>query len=336
MRAKKVILVIAAVIVVIFIAMAFVRVSSSQGDLHYDDTSEPRAFFPRYGSMIEMFDNALFTIDTGSSYSEINPATVQKLRDMGLDVVEHNLPMIGSDSDGNTRLFTSYYEVTLPVERYNLNINGENGRIDWVPTGEIFNLIHNVKMAPAADGAVNRLGIDVLEHFVLEYQYFRDCMVIRTKVEENYEQLADMECPWTWDNLYECGHRYFVKAKVDQFEMTDYFINTGLDFFSMRLPIEDTIYCRRKMTPNLYHKSGSVDEARLVSDAWIEMGLRSGSHGLHFASAARETHAINPVRFFTQDVAMDFKKRKIYLRPFTNLYFHHTGADQVASITDKH
>ncbi len=294
---------------------------NTQGDLHFADQEHPRAFFPISNGLIEMFDSTLFMIDTGSNFSTINHKTLDRLKRMGMDIEYSHIPIIGRGKDNSIHISNGHYTVTLPVTEYKLRYDSASKSIHWLPTGRMANYIKGVNVVLTDDDQVNTLGMDVLEDFVLEYQYFRKALALRTIVEENYQELADLEYPISWDNLFGSAHRYYLPISVDNGKKYDYLIDTGISRLCLKMPIDDSLYSKRPLSMDNYHNGKVIEEVRLADKAWIKIGRRAGSHDVYYAPYNVESRSFNPILFFTQDAAFDFRKKKVYLRPYALLRF---------------
>lgn len=319
------------VIVLTMASFVLYRTMNTQGDLHFEDQSFPRAFFPMSRGMIEMFDSTLFLVDTGSSYSTINRSTLRKLKEMGMEIEQSNVPIFGRGSDNRMHWSTEHYIVTLPTAEYKLRYDSVSQKISWLPTGRIHNYIKNVSFAVTEDSVLNTLGMDILEDFILEYQYFRGALVLRTRVEENYQHLSDLSYPHNWENLYGSAHRYYVPISVDNGKFNSYLIDTGISRLCIKIPIGDSIKSKRTLADDSYHNGQRVDRVKTAPNAWVKMGRRAGSHSVYYAPYNVEGHSFNPLIFFNQDVAFDFKKQKMYLRPFALLGFPKLAEDSVSA-----
>lgn len=316
------------------VATSFVLYSTinTQGELHFENDSSPRAFFPMSHGMIEMFDSTLFLVDTGSSFSTINRSTLERLKAMGMDVKYSSMPIIGRGNDNKMHVSTGHYTVTLPIAQYKLRLDSISRSILWLPTGQINNYIKNVNFVLTDDSNVNTLGMDILEDFILEYQYFRQALALRTKVEENYQELADLTYPILWENLYGSAHRYYIPISVDNGKTFEYLIDTGINRLCLKMPLDESLGSKRPLTLDRYFNGQSVDVVRSADDAWIKIGRRAGSHKVYYAPINVEARSFNPLLFFSQDAAFDFREKKIYLRPYAMLGFPRLPEDTVTQV----
>lgn len=303
------------------------RTSRTQPDLHFDNPTIPRAFFPHHNGTIELFEGSNFVVNTGVSYSSINRTTLEKLRGMGMDIEECSAPIFGRGDDGKLRTFTDYVKVTLPIGGYQLDVDSVYHTIYWRPTGEIINTVSDVNMIVTENNQVNQLGMDFLENFILEFQYYRKCIALRSRVEEDYQELGTMYSPRTFENFLGFGHRYYIDARVDNHEQHPFYLQSGMDYVSMKLPIGDTVIAKGNLNPDMFRSVEGPADIRLVKNAFVELGTRSGTHEVFYTPHFTAKYCINPLRYFTQDVAMDFSGGKIYLRPFAVLRYSHLQED---------
>lgn len=318
---KRLSLILSILVALIVAGVVFVlyTVNRTQPNLKFDDRSNTSVEVPLNNGVVELFQNGFFAIDTGASYSTINRSTLETLRNRGVEIEESHFPIIGRGVDGEFHIEPSHCVVTLPIDRYELTTDSLR-RIDWLPASGVANTISNVNFVVTDDDVPSTLGMDFLEKFVVGYQYFRQAIVFAEKVDEDYQFMCDIITPYTLNNMLGMGHRYNLSLSVDD-KAHEYFINSGLDNLSLKLPESDTIYSKRQLHDDVFRlRDNSMVSAKYVESAWVEIGNRAGGRKIFYSDNGMEQYAINPILFFRQDVVFDFPNRKVYLRPYADLH----------------
>ncbi|MCH5345458.1 MAG: hypothetical protein J1E63_00015 [Muribaculaceae bacterium] len=306
--------------IVVAVGAIVVYSATSQKTLHFRDDTMPRALFPIKKGMVELFDTTLFRVDTGSNISIVTPSTLEKLQEMGMAVEKKYIPYILKDRYNRFRYYPTHYTVTLPLAEYKLAVDSASNSIRWLPTGKIANSIEGVNVVVDDDAAINTIGMNVLKNFILEYQYYRNALALRTRIDDNYQQLGDLSSPCNWNNLFGLGNRYYVKVSLNNHHSKPFLIDTGMNRLSIKIPIADTIYSKNPLVDDIYlAQHGVATAVKRDDNAWVKLGSRAGTRSLYYAPDDGEKYIINPLLFFYQDVVIDFADRKIYLRPYAKL-----------------
>lgn len=318
---KRLTLILSIVVALIVAGVVFVlyTVNRTQPRLMFDDRSNTTVEVPINNGVVELFQGGFFVIDTGCTYSTINRSTLDLLRKRGVKIEESHFPIIGRGLDGDFHVKTSHSVVTLPIDRFELTTDTLQ-RIDWLPAGGVANTISNVNFVVVDDDLPCVLGMDFLERFVVGYQYFRQAVTFGEEVDDEFQYMGELESPSNLTNMLGMGHRYYLPAAID-YKPGTYFIDTGLDNLSIKLPQCDTIYSKRTLHDDVYRlRDNSLVSAKYTEHAWAEIGNRAGSRKIFYTDSGQDMYAINPLLFFRQDVVFDFAGRKIYLRPYADLH----------------
>lgn len=279
--------------------------------------SERQVVLPYENGVVRLFNGGLFAVDTGSSTSTITSDMLKRLRNMGMPVSDSYMPIIGhAPYSLGCNVSVHNYKVSLPVEefRFAMDTVATSG---WEPTGRIVSTIDNVEFVLDDSSEISVLGMDFLEHFVVEYCYSLNSLVLGHEVQDGYRYLAELKNHLLFYNMLGLEQRYYVEATIDD-ETSDFFLDTGLDFISMKLPYDDHVYSRRELYDNVFRtRDGRLSPIKYTDGAWVELGNRAGVRAVYYTNDGLEKYSLNPFTFFAQDVVFDFPGKKLYLRPFT-------------------
>lgn len=274
-----------------------------------DKDGNPSAIYPLNDGMLTIAPNIRMLFDTGSLISTITPEDLKKLKKLGMSVDSAAFPSLATNLKGEVYMADRRYTVSLPVWQTN-----------WVPdsvgshyesTGRIINTIKDVIFLPASPGDPSRIGSDVVERFVMEYQRTEQAIALYNEVPKGYEFFCDLNAPFSWVTFIGTGSRYYITMEVQGYK-NEYFINTAIDDIHLKLPVEDTVYVTSPLDKRAISAGVDTISALVADDVWVKIGDRAGSHSAVYGDDGRESYAINPLNYFAKDIVIDFQKRRLY------------------------
>lgn len=286
-----------------------------------DDNGNVVAVFPISSEgMMEIADGVSFRLDTGSPVSMITPDDVNRLKALGASVTEEWFPSLARDVNGDIYIADKRYRIDMPVINHVLVKDSDGYR--YKTAGRRVNTISDMVFLPAADGRTSVIGTDVLERFIVEFRYENNAIALYSNLPGGYKRLTDLHRPKISNRIMGCGGQYYVDITTEN-NTHRYLVDTGIDDIHIKLPMCDTILVKAPLHESVYSSPRGRIQAKYISEAWVKIGNRAGSHEAYYATDGDEDYAINPLAFFSQDLVIDFRGRAIYVRPHTRLASRH-------------
>lgn len=321
MSKKSIITVLIAILAILGLAFAYGRANSLNPTfLHESPGEEVCAIYPYENGILQVGDSLRFRIDTGSLVSIIRPQDIELMKRRGVPIDSMWFPSLAQNIFGKTYVTTKRYLLSLPVKDRRLVIDSLNDCEYYSRRGKVINRIMGLAFLSAdPNDSVSTLGIDVLEHFVVEYQITRNAVILRKRVPADYQFVSDIRAPYSLMRFLGNGGKYYLSVTTDQ-SLNDYRIDTGIEDLDLKLPSEDaaSLSSNRAIKRTVHTTRGSVS-AQYIDSLWVRLGNRQGSHSAYFSPDGDEKYAINPINFYKQDFLIDFPNRKLYLHPTAKL-----------------
>ncbi len=288
--------------------------NSSQDDFCLEIENGELGSYPVINSFISPTYDMVFLVDTGSDMSMICPETISELKRRGFRVDSTFCPVFYRTNTGNIGFTTKRYTADIPLRYWNAT-RTPNGKVFYeCDTTRLINVMRNVNFIPAPDD-FNIFGLDLLRKLVMEYRVDRGTLSFYTKMPEGYEFLTHLDeesSPW---NILGCANRYTIHMSVGDFT-NDYIVDTALDLVSVKHPASDSVNARSRLLDRPHMTSyGKMLKTRISPKEWAQMGSRAGSTTVSYFNDGEASYAINPVRFTSQDIVIDFRNNRICLRP---------------------
>lgn len=280
--------------------------------------------FPIYGYgpiRIQIAEELIFKLDTGSDVSSITQSDLEILRSMGARISEKNRVVMGRNSTGKFFVEPKRYVIDLPLQFYEALPDSTGKEFKKVHIPEKDNVLVGAEFVVVDDDAISSLGVDILENFALEYLYNAQLIRLHTRRPEGYQDFANFRKSfWPSHTLFP-GERYYVDLDVDN--VTDsYFIDTGLRRIAIKLPASRAAKSRRRLADDVLVSYRGTFPAK-TDNVWVEVGNRAGSQKAYYSDTREEAYSINPFNVFTQDLLIDFPSMSLALRPYVTLPRHH-------------
>lgn len=271
---------------------------------------------------VQITDSLTMKFDTGSDISCITPSDLRHLREKGVPVSEHWLPVIGRNSDGTFSVASRRYLIDLPLEYVGSRPDSTGAMTIRSRMPDHDNVLRNAEFVLIdTDSAVSALGIDILQHFFIEYVYSSSIMRLHTLRPEGYQDCTAFRASiWPLHAIWP-GRRYYMDLDVDN-STNSYFIDTGLRRAAIKLPaVKSSKSARRLHDDTLVSQLGQFQAK--TANVWVEAGNRAGTQTAFYSDNLEEPYSINPFNLFAQDILMDFESMNIALRPYVTLPRRH-------------
>lgn len=312
---RRILIVLASVIVLVCVAYAAVSMLSSQSNLRVEKTEGPLCLLPILSNLpeVELVPGIRFKLDTGSDLSTITEEDLARLDSLGFYAKESFYPVIGRDGNGKININTKRYTVSLPLLKYEIRTDSLGSRYG-VGRWQDANIIHNVEFAPSVTGK-SVLGIDFLQKFRMEFQFNNRVIALYLDDPDGYITCTGLIPSKAPLNIPMLGKRYFVDFKVDGHEES-FFLDTGIRDASIKMPIEEAVKSRGQLTTDTIVSALGSFPAKVSDKAIVSMGERIGLGTVYYCDNKEEPYAFNPFNLFLQDVLLDFPNRVLKLRPF--------------------
>ena len=270
------------------------------------------AIYPLEDGNLAIAPGVRMKLDTGSLISTITQEDLQKLAKIGMQVDSVSFPSIATDLRGKVYVANVQYKVTLPVYQMKLVSDSLGNR--YRSTNRLINVITEAFFLPAAPGDDSRIGSDIVERFVLEYQAHNNAIALRTKVPEGYRYFCDLKAPFSIITFIGTGNRYYMAAEV-QNEPNDFFIDTGLADIDIKLPSSDRSKVNANLTESMIRTSRGTFPALKAENVWVKMGNHIGTHSALYGDDGGKDYTLNPFAYFEHNMVFDFPHRKVYQHP---------------------
>ena len=314
---KKALISLAVAVVALVAAIGvYAHLNAQYPQFANNDTGNVVAVFPISGGMMEISDSVSFRFDTGSPVSMITPTDLERLKELGAAVTEEWFPSLARDVNGDIYLTDKRYRIDMPVFSRVLVKDSTGSR--YKTAGRRVNTISDMVFLPAADDRMSVIGTDVLERFIVEFRYENNAIALYSSMPEGYKRLTDLHRPKISNRIIGCGGQYYVDITTEN-NTHRYFVDTGIDHVHIKLPLCDTLLVKSPLHESVYHSPRGCIHAKYISEAWVKIGNRAGSHEAYYATDGDEDYAVNPLTFFSQDLILDFRGRAIYVRPHSRL-----------------
>lgn len=264
-------------------------------------------------------DSLRFRFDTGTASSSITKDDLRRLRNMGIEVKTRSFPVVARKADSEV-IYLSKGAIITDVPFYEMRYCGEQSHYGhYESTGKIAGYLNNLVFMPASDtDTISTIGMDMLEHFVVEISEANKAVSLRMSVPGNYQYVMNMDRAKSFFGLLSDAHRFYLPLTVQNREAI-YRIDTGLEQAELKLPADDSVCVNARLSTVLLRTPRGEAPAKYAKSVWVKLGDRQGSHDAHFTDEGFEEYAINPLNFFNQDIVLDFPGKKFYLHPRSNL-----------------
>lgn len=264
-------------------------------------------------------DSLRFRFDTGTASSSITKDDLHRLQNMGIEVKTRSFPVLARTANSEKLYFSKGVVISaLPFyEMRHFTDQGHYGHYE--STGKIAGYLNNMVFMPARENdTISVIGMDMLEHFVVEISEANKAVSLRLTVPDNYQYVMDMDRSQSILGLLSDAHRFYLPLSVQNNESL-YRIDTGLEQAELKLPADDSIRVNGCLNSVILRTPRGAAPAKYAESVWVKLGNRQGSYGAHFTDEGIEAYALNPLNFFDQDIVLDFPGRKFYLHPHSNL-----------------
>lgn len=279
---------------------------------------------------VELGDNLIFKLDTGTDISCITASDLDILKARGCKVTERNLPVIGRTSDGKLHTYLKRYVIDLPLRFVTTHPDSTGTRMIRQHIAEEDNVLKDAEFVlMEGDSASSALGIDILQRFAMEYVYDNQLIRLHQSVPDGYQDFSSFRASVWPSHILWPGKRFYLDIDIDN--ITDaYFIDTGLRIAPIKLPGSRAPQVRRR---NGGDSSASAHATAAVrtENVWVEIGNRAGSQKAFYVDNGEEPYSINPINVFTQDLLIDFPRSCIALRPYASQQHRHGSVSSSAS-----
>lgn len=284
--------------------------------LHENPDEEVCAVYPYENGILRVGDSLRFRIDTGSRISLIRQADIDLLKRRKVPIDSIWYPSIGKNIHGEFYFTTKRYIASLPIKERKLVTDSATGRQYYTIPGKVVNRIMNVAfLAADPNDSVSTLGINLLEHFVVEYQNSREAVVLRKSVPLDYQLVSHIDAPFSIYKLLGISGKYYLDVTADN-AVKPYCIDTGIEEIDLKLPSEDAkAQPFKSLRERKVRTTRGEITAQYTDSLWVRLGNRQGTHSAYFSGGEEEEYCINPMNFYTQDFVLDFPARKLYLHP---------------------
>lgn len=266
---------------------------------------------------VELAPGLRFRLDSGSSFSSISREQLDSLKSMGYPVDSTGVLAMGLGYKGQFRLVTKRYRVTLPVYGYHFGAPDSTGvypePVMDVEAGPVAKFV-NVDFVMVLDNnhASPLLGIDFLEHFVMEMCYYPRCVTLRRDVPEKYDYVGELVVANNLKDYLWVGSRYYMDLSVNHVRDM-YLVDTGMERATIKAPTSMRPKHRNKDRHDSMVSSVGVRYTAVVDgNVWVEYGNRAVGSSTYYYEDEEEPFAINPLNFFRWEAVIDFPSRKVY------------------------
>lgn len=273
-----------------------------------------RAAYPFEDGRIDFGNGLIFRIDTGSAISTINDADLELLKQRGLAVDSTRFPSIGLNYSNEFYVDMRRYLISLPVNQMKSVTDTLGRTIGYTTVKHNVSTIDNLLFLHASPHMESTIGSDILEKFVLQFDYAHGMLIFLDHVPDGFLPLTDMWSVFSFGEMLGCGGRYYMNIVVNNSD-NSFFLDTSFDRAAIKLPESDTIMANERLHPTLISSARGTFRAKYLPEAWVCIGNRAGSHSVFYGNDGEESYSFNPFNFFSQDVALDFKNKRIMLRP---------------------
>ncbi len=269
--------------------------------------------------IITINDSLRFRFDTGSSASTLIKDDARRLRNMGIDVEVRKFPVVSRTTLDEKFYIAKGTVITKIPYYYMRHIKDSAHHGHYESTGKIAGYIENLAFLPAPEtDTISTLGIDMIEHFIVEMSKANKAITLRTSVPDDYQYEMDLKRPISLFGLISDSHRYYMPLRVQNHAAT-YRIDTGIALSQLKMPAADSLQVHIKLQDVMLSTPRGVAPAKYADSVWVGLGNRQGSYSAHYTDEGEDDYAINPLNFFKQDVVFDFPGKKFYMHPISNL-----------------
>ncbi|MDE5744961.1 MAG: hypothetical protein K2H84_04790 [Paramuribaculum sp.] len=313
---RKIIIVLAVILLLIAALYSGVCMLSSQDDMHPDTDKAKLCYIPILSTPgeIELIPGLRFRVDTGSDLSTITESDLALLDSLGFSVKKKWYPVVGRDGGGKYNFNLRRYTVDLPLIKYDIKTDSL-GKKYGVGRLKDATVLRNVDFAPSTSG-ISVLGIDFLEKFKLEYDFTNRAIALyQADPDTAYLTCAELYTSKSPLQMPMLGKRYLLDLKAAGYEGR-FFIDSGIKDARVKMPASQV---------EMVHKADIVNDtvvtalgsfaAKVYNRAVVSIGDRVGLGNVYFYDSREEDFAINPFNLFLQNVLIDFPERKVKLFP---------------------
>lgn len=292
---------------------------------------KPIAIFPIKSNgqttIRQLFD---FTIDTGTGYSTINMVTIDSIKATGSEIKRSLSPLFTYDVHNHIGIQWWRNWFAMPVPQYEQKGNSITHIISKKAP---YNYLENVCFY-VNEGGYNVIGMNILQQFVVEYKPKERAIYLWDEVPEGYEQLTEMK-RFNNDIADISGKRYYIDVSIHGQDKR-FFLDTGFGYqtkigdkvfayIPLKCPSSDTTQIQNLFRVEEIEIEGfrSVRKKKFYVEnkATVSVGDYKRNGLFIVYGDLRTPYTLNPFVFFKEDVVLDFKKEKIYIKsahPETN------------------
>lgn len=236
--------------------------------------------------------------DMGSRHSFIRRDIKDQLKAEGYPMEEIPVLMYTTDCDGHYNLYT---------QKVRLNILFPNPE-EPDSTYEV----KNVELLVSDDPYDNLIGMDVLQHVVVEHINETDKIRLYHSLPEGYEEVCDIEVHESpLGHIISPSRRASIKLAVNDDEPRDYFFDTGGKMRAFELVQPTSKLHSATSTVRVDSTTGLAvqDHCRVSFGNRLRYCDVVYSDTLH-----TDDYSVNPLKLFNQDIVIDFPNQKLYTR----------------------
>lgn len=313
---KRIIIVIACVVMLAGLTYALLCTLSSQNDMKASRPDGLIGVLPLVDQKVkvEPVPGLIFKFDTGSDISTITDSDLQLLRDMGMSVEKKIYPVAGRDGNGRTRICLTRYTVSLPLYDYRFLTDSVSGKVRAVADKASLNVLEGVDFAPSQTG-YSVLGVDFIEKFKVAYDYMNGAVRLYFALPQGYEAFNKIYYSRAATDGLWLGKRYYMDMRVDG-EMRGFFCDTGIREAMVKMSTSTMSKDTQGILNDTVVTMVSEYPALKNDSEWMEIGSRGGNVKVYYYDNREEPFAFNPLNLFRQDCMIDFAAGEVYLRRY--------------------
>ena len=319
---SKLIIIWSIIAIVVFGIYGTMLMLGSHESMHVERPEGSICSMPIDGNplMVTVAPGLVFKLDTGADASSITEDDLAKLEGLGYKAEHKIYPVFGRNGVGRMNWTFTRYQVDVPLYDYNYEVDSL-GNVSHEIIPESLNVLHDVDFVPSSTG-FSVLGVDFLQKFKIEYKFDEKAIALYLDTPEGYEQFADLSVSHSpFKDMWQ-GNRYYVTVSVQDVK-NDYFIDTGLQKASLRLPMSESNRSPKDLVSDTIYTMVRKHPALIDNEAWVCIGDRCGSSSVWYCDTNEEPYTFNPFNYMLQDFVLDLDNKKILLRPYSSTFSYH-------------
>ena len=300
------------------LAIALLRHNRStiQTNLSFDKDVTTIGYFPIVNGLITTSRDMSFLVDTDSGVSQLAAGDVALLKAQGARVDSTMMPVMWRDNTNSMRMSTKVYTVDLPIMAWE-PYYGLDGSIYYHRTDSVVNVIHNFNFVPAS-GRTSVIGFNFLKRFIVEYRAAENTIAFHTRQPEGYEPIIPITEQKDAMSIMGCTGLPRIQLDING-QSKDFVIDTSLDLVHVKMPEADTVYANDKIVKRvMLTDGGKVVRVLSSRNARARVGSRVGKVTVSYYDYADHDYSVNPFRFTSQDVLLDFPGHNFCYHAFTD------------------